>query len=287
MATAAENVSALDEELPETLPSKKLSDIVVDRDAEMQLTQDKISSLGHATVNAKAAGMPSEIVGDWMYLGNLTHAAARNVVAELGITHILNVSRDICCYHIGNEALKYARIDLNDFQDANLYDYFKAAAAFIDECNPMYTTSYPQNRILIHCRAGVSRSASTVISYLIHRAIRWDNASADCLDIIRKRLQYAKGTAVGQDGLKLSVAYYHVKSCRSCIGPNEGFISQLEMWERLNHQGRSTRDDLPDFWAGSSETDRKLFADIESRREKGDISAGDKQDEPRRKCVIL
>merc|ERR1712154_201111 len=102
--------------------------------------------------------MPNMIVDDWMYLGNMDHAAGANVIKELGITHIVNCSLNIPCYHIRNKSIEYARIPLDDVGSSNLISYFQAAADFIDQCNPRYTTSSPKNRILIHCAAGISRS---------------------------------------------------------------------------------------------------------------------------------
>ena len=190
-------------------------------------------------------------------------------------------------YHIKNRSIQYARISLDDIASSNLYSYFNAAAEFIDQCNPMYTTSNPQNRILIHCAAGVSRSSSTVISYLIHRSIRWSNVSVDCLNMIRKRLNYGKGTAAGQSALRLNVAYYFVKSCRSVIRPNDGFLSQLEMWEQLNHkEGKGTRGRIPNVLLGPNETDSKLFEAINVQRENAD-KVDILQNDPRAKCTIL
>ncbi|KAL5242809.1 hypothetical protein ACI65C_010219 [Semiaphis heraclei] len=55
---------------------------------------------------------------------------------------------------------------------------------------------------IIHCAAGVSRSAAFCIAYLI---------------------KYR--------GMTMSNAYRHVAKCRPCINPNTGFISQLIEFE--------------------------------------------------------
>ena len=222
-------------------------------------------------------------------------------------------------YHIRNKSIEYARIPLDDVGSSNLISYFQAAADFIDQCNPRYITSSPQNRILIHCAAGISRSSSTVISYLIHRAINWNPMEIDCIDIIRKRLQYDKEADAigGLDKLSFAVAYFHVKSCRSIIGPNEGFVEQLERFEKMQHNGKSTRSDLPDMFSWKiAYEDQEMYKQIIARRGKetkhskglrtapvgavedgvdcenvgflngaavGDVAPP----EPRRKCIIL
>jgi len=55
-----------------------------------------------------------------------------------------------------------------------------------------------KKRVLVHCQAGISRSATLVIAYLIKH-----------------------------QKMNLKDAYLHVKSKRPQIGPNKGFIQQL------------------------------------------------------------
>ena len=57
-------------------------------------------------------------------------------------------------------------------------------------------------RVLVHCKMGVSRSASVVIAYAM-KAYEWS----------------------------LQQALEHVKSKRSCVHPNDEFMKQLEMYE--------------------------------------------------------
>ena len=57
--------------------------------------------------------------------------------------------------------------------------------------------------VLVHCYAGVSRSASVVIAYLMN-----------------------------QHGMSLKDAYQYVKNKRYFIKPNEGFRKQLVQFQR-------------------------------------------------------
>merc|ERR1712129_202422 len=125
----------------------------------------------------------------------------------------------------------------------------------------------------IHCAAGVSRSASIVLSYLIHKAIEWNSVETECIQIIRKRLaQDTRGDGdVENVPLRLSTAYHYVKSCRSVIGPNQGFCEQLMRFEKVHHNGKTSwmRNGVPNMWVDPSSEDVKMYNDIAQRRQKG------------------
>lgn len=250
---------------------KTLSDILVDHNLEVAKTKEK-GHLIQSTLKAFPVEMPDLIVGDWLYLGKVMQAASMHVVKELGITHILNCTEEHLCYHIENESVKYARIALADVTGSNLYDYMEAAGQFIDECN-----GDNKNKILVHCAAGVSRSASIVISYLMHRTIEWTEMEMKCIDIIRETLGYPQKTTY--ETLTLSEAYGFVKSWRSIICPNDGFIEQLERSEMVHHDGKSTKSDVIRTNGQSAEMYEKIRA-LRKGDESNRVQRG-------RKCVIL
>merc|ERR1712192_107016 len=170
-----------------------------------------------------------------------------SALQSLGITHILNCSINITCFHIlRRPAIKYARIPLDDISSCDLYQFMEAAACFIDECNPHSSTN-KRNKILVHCAAGVSRSASVVMAYLISRRIEWTETERRRIDVIREH----EGCAQGKDKsatLILNEAYYLVKSRRECVYPNDGFLKQLGKFEELHHDEVSTLKALEKRW---------------------------------------
>jgi len=57
--------------------------------------------------------------------------------------------------------LKKIRVAINDVCDENIYEHFDRVADFINEsCGEGLKT-------LVHCKAGISRSSSLVIAYLM------------------------------------------------------------------------------------------------------------------------
>jgi len=66
------------------------------------------------------------------------------------------------------------------------------------------------SKVLVHCRRGISRSASTVIAY-----------------VMKSR------------GLSLKESMEHVKKCRSIVDPNAGFQKQLIIYEGILNSSRN------------------------------------------------
>jgi len=92
------------------------------------------------------------------------------------------------------------QIIIEDFPRENIIKHLDAAHDFIDSAIKQ------GNNILVHCSAGVSRSASIVISYVMKV----------------KKIDY-------------SDAYLLVKTARPIISPNMGFQMQLKKWHELGY----------------------------------------------------
>ena len=125
-----------------------------------------------------------------LYLGNLEAARDRDLLQEKGITHVLSIL-DTFRYMERFEGFEYMQIEMPDFPNANILQHVPQALSFI-------SNSLKQGKILVHCAAGVSRSASIVIAYIMVKNEYNFNTAKD-----------------------------FVKSKRSCIWPNPGFQRQI------------------------------------------------------------
>lgn len=85
-------------------------------------------------------------------------------------------------------------IDLDDKHTERIYNFFNTTFHFIDD-NLRHTN------VLVHCMAGVSRSATIVIAYLMKK----------------HRLTVKEARSI-------------VESKRPFINPNSGFVKQLELY---------------------------------------------------------
>lgn len=137
---------------------------------------------------------PSEVL-DRLYISSRVFASDKRQLASYGITHIVNVSECDECYPEKFEYLSFPEVEDNKNQD--LTDVFIISAAFIDAA-----LISPRARVLIHCVAGVSRSAAIALGYMMHK------------------------------GQRLVDAYEQLHAARPLIMPNVGFLKQLFQLEQ-------------------------------------------------------
>ena len=128
-------------------------------------------------------------------------------VRSLGITNIINCTLEIPNLNI--PSLECIQIHVEDTPSARLGIYFDRCA------DKIHQVSSRGGRTLVHCVAGISRSASLCIAYL---------------------MKYQK--------MKLDEAYHHVKKRRPVIRPNVGFWRQLIEFERRLY-GKNTVKMIP------------------------------------------
>ncbi|XP_078449261.1 dual specificity protein phosphatase 1-like [Lampetra planeri] len=138
-------------------------------------------------------GGPVEIL-PFLYLGSAYHASRRELLDDIGITALLNVSADLPNHFEG--LFTYKSIPVEDNHKADIGAWFLEAIDFID------STRRGGGRVFVHCHAGVSRSATICLAYLMKtRRLRLDEA----FEFVRQR--------------------------RSVISPNFNFLGQLQSFE--------------------------------------------------------
>ncbi|XP_029295674.1 dual specificity protein phosphatase 18-like [Cottoperca gobio] len=134
-------------------------------------------------------------VTDHLYLSNGRAANDSSQVTRCKITCIVNVTetKSRCPLHRGVE---YIHIPLSDSPASHLSEHFDEVA------DKIQVTAEHGGCTLVHCNAGVSRSASLCIAYLMkHR------------------------------GDTLLEAHSWVRTCRPVVRPNNGFWKQLIRYE--------------------------------------------------------
>jgi len=137
--------------------------------------------------------IPSKIM-DGLYLGCYEAAKSQTGLQERKITHILTVGSGLAPEFSDHEYC-YKIVKIADLETENLGNLFFELCDFIDE-------GRRRGSVLVHCAAGVSRSAATVIAYIMKT-----------------------------NSLPLLDAFKFVLSCRPVVHPNEGFVKQLLAFE--------------------------------------------------------
>eukprot|EP01098_Paradermamoeba_levis_P014637 TRINITY_DN7073_c0_g1_i1.p1 TRINITY_DN7073_c0_g1~~TRINITY_DN7073_c0_g1_i1.p1 ORF type:complete len:175 (+),score=30.79 TRINITY_DN7073_c0_g1_i1:39-563(+) len=155
--------------------------------------EEVLSILNHSNRKIKWPQTPSLILEPFLYLGSATDATDIASLDQHGITHILNLAAaEVATAGFYGDTRKEVHIQAQDDEEYQIHQHFDECFNFIDEAKSS------GGKVLVHCKAGVSRSASVVVAYVMK-----------------------------EKKMKVSEAIQFVLEKRSCISPNEGFVDQL------------------------------------------------------------
>eukprot|EP01126_Amoeba_proteus_P006034 TRINITY_DN12098_c0_g1_i1.p1 TRINITY_DN12098_c0_g1~~TRINITY_DN12098_c0_g1_i1.p1 ORF type:complete len:203 (+),score=33.86 TRINITY_DN12098_c0_g1_i1:159-767(+) len=129
---------------------------------EEKMRQRKQQSDKHCSQDTRdSTAPPSEILAGFLYLGNEYNASSLEQLKQNKITHILNLTEDIPNFFHGNSEFTYMKMNLPDDERTYLPNSLSQMFDFLEKARGQST------RVLVHCRLGVSRSASVVIAYIL------------------------------------------------------------------------------------------------------------------------
>ncbi|XP_049778016.1 dual specificity protein phosphatase 19 [Schistocerca cancellata] len=115
-----------------------------------------------------------------------------NLLHNYGITHILSLGVRAEQF----DGFEYKFVEALDLPDTDIVSFLEPSFEFLKKVKDS------NGCVFIHCNAGISRSATVVIAYLIK----------EC-------------------GMTFTEAFAYLKERREAIRPNDGFIKQLKQYE--------------------------------------------------------
>ncbi|XP_064379295.1 protein phosphatase Slingshot homolog 2 isoform X2 [Dromaius novaehollandiae] len=157
---------------------------------------------------------PTQIF-DHVFLGSEWNASNLEDLQNRGVRYILNVTREIDNFFPG--LFEYHNIRVYDEEATDLLAYWNDTYKFISKAKKN------GSKCLVHCKMGVSRSASTVIAY-----------------------------AMKEYGWNLDRAYDYVKERRTVTKPNPSFMRQLEEYQGILLASKQRHNKL---WRSHSDSD--------------------------------
>ncbi|XP_015422243.1 PREDICTED: protein phosphatase Slingshot homolog 2 isoform X3 [Myotis davidii] len=157
---------------------------------------------------------PTQIF-EHVFLGSEWNASNLEDLQNRGVRYILNVTREIDNFFPG--VFEYHNIRVYDEEATDLLAYWNDTYKFISKAKKH------GSKCLVHCKMGVSRSASTVIAY-----------------------------AMKEYGWNLDRAYDYVKERRTVTKPNPSFMRQLEEYQGILLASKQRHNKL---WRSHSDSD--------------------------------
>ncbi|ESO12943.1 hypothetical protein HELRODRAFT_62327 [Helobdella robusta] len=142
------------------------------------------------------------IVLDHLYISNIFSVTRPNIEKK-NIKLIISLTRDTPTFEF--DGVKVLKFEIDDDMSTNIKTLFHQCT---DEIKATIDTG---GNVLVHCIAGVSRSATICLAYLLKH-----------------------------QHMTLLDAYNHLKKCRPLIRPNSNFFQQLIAFEAELNDGKTT-----------------------------------------------
>ncbi|XP_046840243.1 protein phosphatase Slingshot homolog isoform X2 [Xenia sp. Carnegie-2017] len=140
-------------------------------------------------------------ITEYLYLGSEWNACNLQELKDNDVHYILNITKEVDNFFPGT--FEYMNIRIYDVKEADLLRHWGKTYRFIHKAKERGAST------LVHCRRGISRSASTVIAYLMK-----------------------------ENAMSLADAMKFVKSKRNIVQPNSGFWKQLIIYEGILKSSR-------------------------------------------------
>ncbi|KZF21524.1 dual specificity protein phosphatase 12 [Xylona heveae TC161] len=159
---------------------------------------------------------------DNIYIGGIFSLRRREALKEANITHVVSVLRMPL-----EEALfqpyKHHVVEVDDIEDENLLEHFEATNKFIQDGLDA------GGGVLVHCAMGKSRSATCAAAFLM------------------AKYHISPYEALGQ-----------IRRGRPMCEPNQGFMAQLEIYDKMNTPENVAENPIYQRWLYKKEVELSL-----------------------------
>lgn len=222
-----------------------------DSEGDRDDINDTSSYLNSSWVENVEGSLPSRIL-PYLYLGSLKHANNLTLLSKLGIKKVISVGEkldwlngykfqhnndifmeeidegNIEIYNIVPKPSSFTKnpvkctvesvMKVNNLQDDGIDELTRSLPRILDYIDEEHRKNDGETRILVHCRVGVSRSATVVIAEVM------------------RRLQF---------NLPQAYLYVRVRRLNIVIQPNLRFMYELFKWEEQERSKQKSGDNQP------------------------------------------
>jgi len=158
------------------------------------------------------------MVTPYLYLAAAT-ALSPNTLEERGVSLVINMTRELPILPV--DGASSIRVEVEDNPQTDLLSHFESLCCLIREERERGGV------VLVHCVAGVSRSASLCLAYLVKHYC------------------------------SLNQAWRHVKTIRPWVRPNHSFMAQLVEWEVIVRPETTIRTSIKQLTGSENPPKRK------------------------------
>ncbi|XP_026164916.1 dual specificity protein phosphatase 19-like [Mastacembelus armatus] len=163
-------------------------------EGEVEQVDELDPGSGCGFVEDKSLDLQVGVIRPFLLLASQDAAHDIDTLQKCKVSHVLNVAYGVT--NLFPDLLVYKTLQILDLPETDITSCLGECCSFIDQAREQ------EGVVLVHCNAGVSRSCSIVIGYLMLR-----------------------------EGLSFDDAYNQVKLARPSVRPNPGFYQQLQNYK--------------------------------------------------------
>lgn len=163
-------------------------------EGEVEQVEELEDENGCGFVEDTSLDLQVGVVRPFLLLASQDAAHDIDTLRRFKVSHVLNVAYGVT--NLFPDQILYKTLQILDLPETHITSHLEECSSFIDQAREQ------DGVVMVHCNAGVSRSSSIVIGYLMLR-----------------------------EGLSFDDAYNQVKLARPSIRPNPGFFQQLQNYK--------------------------------------------------------
>ncbi|KZT07271.1 phosphatases II [Laetiporus sulphureus 93-53] len=182
-------------------------------------------------------GRTASLILPRLYLANLFTAQDEEQLVALGITHVVSVMEQPPKLPKSMPQLRTLYVPVADAANANLLKYMDETTEFIKDA----LTENEQNRVLVHCLVGMSRSATVVCAYLLATT---PMNPEEAVGFVVSRRCIVSPNAGFRRQLEKYYARLHPKPPKDEPQLSRGILHRIRLWRRAAASRKKITDDL-------------------------------------------
>ncbi|KAJ3101070.1 Vacuolar protein sorting-associated protein 11 [Phlyctochytrium bullatum] len=209
----------------------------------------------------------------FLYIGS-QESAKPKYLKSFNITHVIRLGNCRWPYPACN-GVNFHDFPIDDVPSARISSLFPTTTALLDGIR------IRGERALVHCQAGVSRSASIVLAFILRRGTKGaagglpseKKGKASTVSASHAALPAPNDVAaLVSPGTTLREAFQVLHHARPIICPNPGFWSELEQYERVLQLAAANTYPLTNLGSNSQITQNNPTSSLPCLHSKGNIA---------------
>lgn len=177
-------------------------------------------------------------VADGLYVGSIHTLTSPSDLHRHNITHVVSLLRDNV-RDMTKQGLHHLHVRVDDDDEEDIMKFFSETNRFIDQARSA------GGNVLIHCIAGISRSVTVTVAYILSKQHQQDPSKKLSVEDTIKLVKKKRGVANPNPSFRQQLEAYVADGCKVGLeNPNYAQWIKQKQEEGLPLTGKKTEHDI-------------------------------------------